>query len=124
MFDNKLRDFFFIEAVPVICPVCSYSSKFYFFYDFPLKICFSSFKLNSYTYVRLFGCHNRRPSGSYSGDKQLLCRRTTDRFRTAPESTCHWCTSRTGHNNRDGSTSVHRAFLDIGNRIPGIGLLQ
>lgn len=80
------------------------------------------------THVQLYGCRSQRPSGSCSGGKRPLCRRTADRCRTVPASTCRWCTSRTGRNSPGGCTFVRRFSPDIATTaprcIPGIGSLR
>lgn len=70
------------------------------------------------TYVRLCGFRNRRPSGSCSGGRRLLCRRTADRYRTVQGSTFRWCTGRIGRSSQGAGTSVRRAFPGIATLVP------
>lgn len=111
------------------------------FHRSPSKISASSFVLHyiisfswyiflslSATYVRLCGCRNRRPSGSCSGGRRRLCRRTVDRCRTVLASECRSCKGRIDRNNRGGRTSVRHIVPDTAtifpHCIPGTGSLR
>jgi len=77
------------------------------------------------TYLRPCDFRTQLPSGSCSGGRRRLCRRTADRCRTVRVSECRSCTGRIDRNNRGGRTSVRRVVPGTATRrIPGTGSLR